>query len=459
MAPTTSPVPTVTDSSPTRQARPATDHALSNVGAAVRDKKRVLAASFVGTTIEWYDFYLYGAAAALVFSHYFFPQGSGVGSIIASFATFAIAFFFRPLGGIIAGHLGDRIGRKALLVASLLIMGVATTVIGLLPGFSQIGWFAVALLVVCRIAQGLSAGMEWGGSAVLSVEHAPKGLRGLFGSFTQVGSAAGMLLATSFFAVLQGLTTAEQFQAWGWRVPFLFSAVLVIIGLIIRAGITDAEEFQEVRREKTAAASPVREVLTQHTRGVIVCIGQRMIQPAIFSILTVYTLTYVTQQRGASQWVMISILIAAAVGLVGGPFWGWLSDRVGRRRMSVIAAAAIGVFVWPYFYFLDHGPLVLLPLVYLIGMAVLHDSIYGPQAALFAEQFPTHLRYSGVSLGYQVGTILSGGLTPMIAAWLVATGGSPWLLCGYLSLLAVISVVTGRLAKDTVVDAPETAQY
>ena len=202
MAPTTSPVPTVTDSSPTRQARPATDHALSNVGAAVRDKKRVLAASFVGTTIEWYDFYLYGAAAALVFSHYFFPQGSGVGSIIASFATFAIAFFFRPLGGIIAGHLGDRIGRKALLVASLLIMGVATTVIGLLPGFSQIGWFAVALLVVCRIAQGLSAGMEWGGSAVLSVEHAPKGLRGLFGSFTQVGSAAGMLLATSFFAVL-----------------------------------------------------------------------------------------------------------------------------------------------------------------------------------------------------------------------------------------------------------------
>lgn len=431
-------------------AAPAT---LRAAGAAVRSKKRVLAASFVGTTIEWYDFYLYGAAAALVFNHYFFPQGSGVGAVIASFATFAIAFFFRPLGGIVAGHLGDRIGRKALLVASLLAMGLATTAIGLLPGFERIGWAAVVLLVACRILQGLSAGMEWGGSAVLSVEHAPSGLRGLFGSFTQVGSAAGMLLSTAFFAVVQAATTPEQFQAWGWRVPFLFSAVLVVIGLVIRAGVTDAEEFREVRAEEKRAVSPVREVLREYPRGVIVCIGQRMVQPAIFSILTVYTLTYVTQHRGQSQWVMVSILIAAAVGIVGGPLWGWLSDRVGRRRISGIAAALVGVFVWPYFLFLDHGPLALLPFVYLVGLAVLHDSIYGPQAALFAEQFPVHLRYSGVSLGYQVGTILSGGLTPMIAAWLVARGGgTPWLLCGYLSVLAVVSVVTARMARDSVAD-------
>ncbi len=433
--------------------RPDAAGSLRAVSTAVRDKKRVLAASFVGTTIEWYDFYLYGAAAALVFNHYFFPQGSGVGAVIASFATFAIAFFFRPLGGIIAGHLGDRIGRKSLLVASLLAMGVATTVIGLLPGFAQIGWLAVILLVACRIVQGLSAGMEWGGSAVLSVEHAPTGLRGLFGSFTQVGSAAGMLLSTAFFAVMQAVTTPEQFQAWGWRVPFVFSAVLVVIGLIIRAGVEDAQEFQDLDEREQHAVSPVREVLRRYPRGVLVCIGQRMVQPAIFSILTVYTLTYVTEHRGQSQDVMVSILIAAGVGLVGGPFWGWLSDRVGRRRISMLAAAGIGVFVWPYFLFLDHGPLALLPLVYLVGLAVLHDSIYGPQAALFAEQFPVHLRYSGVSLGYQVGTILSGGLTPLIAAWLVAAGGgSPWLLCAYLSVLAVISVVTARMARDSVAD-------
>ncbi|GEC98657.1 MFS transporter [Kocuria varians] len=431
----------------------ATPGDLRTAAAAVRSKKRVLAASFVGTTIEWYDFYLYGAAAALVFNHYFFPQGSGVGAVIASFATFAIAFFFRPLGGIVAGHLGDRIGRKALLVASLLAMGLATTLIGLLPGFDRIGWAAVVLLVACRILQGLSAGMEWGGSAVLSVEHAPAGMRGLFGSFTQVGSAAGMLLSTAFFAVVQAVTTAEQFQAWGWRVPFVFSAVLVVIGLVIRAGVSDADEFREVKAENHQALSPVREVLTRYPRGVIVCIGQRMVQPAIFSILTVYTLTYVTQHRGQSQWVIVSILIAAGVGIVGGPFWGWLSDRVGRRRISVVSAALIGVFVWPYFLFLDRGPLALLPLVYLLGLAVLHDSIYGPQAALFAEQFPVHLRYSGVSLGYQVGTILSGGLTPMIAAWLVATGGgTPWLLCGYLAVLAAVSVLTGRMARDSVAD-------
>ena len=449
----------VTPSAPVAQRPAPPGSPLAAVGSAIRQKKRVLAASFVGTTIEWYDFYLYGAAAALVFNHYFFPQGSGAGAVVASFATFAVAFFFRPLGGVLAGHLGDRIGRKALLVASLLLMGSATTVIGLLPGFARIGWLAVVLVVLCRVAQGISAGMEWGGSAVLSVEHAPVGLRGLFGSFTQVGSAAGMLLATSFFAVMQAVTTAEQFQAWGWRVPFVFSAVLVVVGLIIRGGVTDAPQFQDLEREGTRSSSPVREVLTHHRRGIAVCVGQRMVQPALFSILTVYTLTYVTQQRGGSQWVMISILIAAGAGVVGGPLWGWLSDRVGRRLISGLAAAGIGVFVWPYFLFLDHAPLTLLPFVYLVGLAVLHDSIYGPQAAFFAEQFPVHLRYSGVSLGYQVGTILSGGLTPMIAAWLVALGhGTPWLLCGYLTLLAVVSVVTARMARDTA-NAPDTAAH
>ncbi|GGC89472.1 MFS transporter [Tersicoccus solisilvae] len=417
-------------------------------------RKRVLGSAFVGTTIEWYDFYLYGTAAALIFSTQFFPQGSSLGGILASFATFAIAFVARPLGGIVAGHLGDRIGRKSLLVISLLTMGVATTGIGLLPTFSVGGWFSVVALVVLRLAQGLSAGAEWGGSALLSVEHAPAAHRGFFGSFTQIGSAAGMLLATSAFAGARAGLGEEAFLAWGWRLPFLASALLVGIGLWIRLGVRDAAEFTRLRETEQTAHAPVREVLRHHPRGVLVTIGQRLVQPAIYSILTVYTLTYVTAKRGDPGSVLAAVLICSALGLLSGPFWGWLSDRWGRRRISLVSAVLAGVLVWPYFVFLDGGPLALLPLVYVLLMNGLHDAIYGPQAAWFAEQFPVHVRYSGVSLGYQVGTILSGGLTPFIAAGLLALGGNaPWLICVYITVLAVASVISAAAAADPVGDA------
>ncbi|MEH0110459.1 MFS transporter [Tersicoccus sp. MR15.9] len=417
-------------------------------------RKRILGSAFVGTTIEWYDFYLYGTAAALIFSTQFFPHGSALGGILASFATFAIAFFFRPIGGIIAGHLGDRIGRKSLLVISLLTMGVATTGIGLLPTFAVGGWFTVVAVIVLRLAQGLSAGAEWGGSALLSVEHAPAQHRGFFGSFTQIGSAAGMLLATSAFAGSRAALGEQAFLAWGWRLPFLASALLVAVGLWIRLGVKDAREFTEVREAGTTAAAPVREVLRHHWRGVLVAIGQRLVQPAIYSILTVYTLTYVTAKRGDAGSVLAAVLICSALGLISGPFWGGLSDRWGRRRISLISAALGGVLVWPYFVFLDSGPLALLPLVYILAMNGIHDAIYGPQAAWFAEQFPVHVRYSGVSLGYQIGTILSGGLTPFIAAGLLALGGNaPWLICAYISVLAVASVISAAAAADPVGDA------
>ncbi|ALU38477.1 MFS transporter [Kocuria flava] len=432
---------------------PPAPHGSTSVGRSLLRKKRVLSSAFVGTTIEWYDFYLYGTAAALVFNKQFFPSDSELGSLLASFATFAIAFFVRPLGGIVAGHLGDRIGRKALLVASLLTMGVASTLIGALPTFATAGWFAVAALVTLRLLQGLSAGAEWGGSALLSVEHAPASRRGLFGSFTQIGSAAGMLLATGAFALVQLLLTDEQFQAFGWRLPFLASALLVAIGLLIRLGVDDAEEFRELRARDEVATSPVRQVLREGRRGVLVTIGLRTVQPALYSVLTVYTLTYLADRRGDSSAGLIAILVASAVGLASGPFWGWLSDRWGRRRLAVVSAAATAVLIWPYFLFLDLGPLVLLPLVYLVVMNWLHDSIYGPQAAWFAEQFPVHLRYSGVSLGYQVGTIVSGGMTPFIAAALLALGGgSPWLICAYVGVLAALSVVAALAAADPVTD-------
>lgn len=415
----------------------------------IRDKKRVLSSAFVGTTIEWYDFYLYGTAAALIFNTQFFPQSSAFAGVLASFATFAVGFFARPIGGILAGHLGDRIGRKALLVASLLTMGIASTGIGLLPNYDSIGSFAVVGLVVLRLLQGLSAGAEWGGSALLSVEHAPRHLRGFFGSFTQVGSAAGMLLATSAFAITQLAMTAEQFQSFGWRIPFLASAVLVIVGLIIRLGVEDAPQFQQLKAENNTAKAPIAEVLKYHRRSLLVAIGLRLAQPALFVVLTVYLLGYISSRRDDTTSGLTAVLIGSAVGLISGPFWGWLSDRYGRRHIAIAGAIGIGIFVWPLFWFLDHGPLVLLPLVMIVGMNVLHDSIYGPQAAWFAEQFPLHLRYSGVSFGYQVGTVLSGGLTPFIAAALLTVGGGqPWLICGYLTLLAALSTVAAFAAKD-----------
>ena len=431
----------------------------ARLGESLRAKRRVLSSAFVGTTIEWYDFYLYGTASALVFGKQFFPDASPVVGILASFATYAVGFVARPLGGVISGHLGDRIGRKSLLVWSLLTMGLASFFIGLLPTYSAVGLLAVVGLVVLRLIQGLSAGAEWGGSALLSVEHAPPSRRGFFGSFTQVGSAAGMLLASGAFAIIQAVLTADQFQTFGWRIPFLLSGVLVAIGLWIRLGIRDADEFLEVREQDRVAKHPVRRALREHPRGIFVTIGLRLVQPALYSLITVYMLGYLKTRRGDTGAGLTAVLIVSAVGILSGPFWGWLSDRIGRRTMAVASAVGIGVFVWPFFWFLDHGSLALLPLVLLLGMNVLHDAIYGPQAAWFAEQFPVDLRYSGVSFGYQVGTVLSGGITPFVAAALLeAGGGQPWLICGFFVLLAVLSTAAALAAKDPIRSARKEVQ-
>ena len=421
-------------------------------------KKRVLASAFAGTTIEWYDFYLYGTAAALIFNVQFFPSNSELGSLLASFATLAVGFFARPLGGIVAGHLGDRVGRKALLVVSLLCMGTASTLIGLVPNFDAIGWWAAVSLVVLRIAQGLSAGAEWGGSALLSVEHAPARKRGLFGSFTQIGSAAGMLLATSSFFLVQSLMSDEAFESFGWRIPFLASALLVALGLWIRLGVSDATEFQELKDSGKVAKAPLREVLTAHPRVLLITIGLRLAQNSVFYLITVYMLSYLSDNRGDSTSGVTAVMIASAVGLVTGPAWGWVSDRIGRKPVTIFGLIGIAVFGWIFFAFLDSGPLGLLPLVVILGMNLAHDAVYGPQAAWFAEQFPIEVRYSGVNMGYQLGTVIGGGIMPMVAALLYVAGGhSPWLICGYLTLLCVLSLIAAIGAKDPARELARTA--
>ncbi|MBB1197102.1 MFS transporter [Curtobacterium flaccumfaciens] len=414
-------------------------------------RRRVALASFVGTTVEYYDFYLYATASALVFAPTFFPSVTPAVGVIASFATYGVGFVARPLGGVIAGHLGDRIGRKKLLVASLVLMGIASTLIGVIPSAATIGVGAVVALVFLRLLQGVAAGAEWGGSALLSVEHAPERHRGLFGAFTQMGSAGGMLLATGVFTLVRSLLGTEAFLAWGWRLPFLFSAVIVAVGLVIRLGVQDAPVFQELRASGGVERFPVWQAIRQHPRSILVTAGLRLVQPALYSILTTYSLTYLGNVRGpsGSDAGLQAVLVISAVSLVSTPFWGWLSDRVGRRVLTIWSAVGIAVLIWPFFAFLDAGPLVLLPLVALIGMCVFHDSIYGPQAAWFAEQFPTGRRYSGMSLGYQIGSIFSVGLTPLLAAVFVQLGGgSPWILCGYLGVYAVLTIVAAVFAVD-----------
>ncbi|MFV8277230.1 MFS transporter [Mycobacteroides abscessus] len=314
--------------------------------------RTVALSCMVGTTIEWYDFYLYATAAALVLKPLFFPSVSPTAGTLASFATYAAGFGARPVGAVIAGHLGDRVGRKAVLVGALLLMGVATAVIGALPTYSEAGVLAPAALATLRVLQGLAAGAEWGGAALLAVEHAPVGRRGLFGSFTQLGSPAGMLLATGVFGLTRALTGPEAFLAFGWRIPFLSSIVLVVVGLAIRLRLRDSVVFREVLERGEAARLPVVEVLRTQSRNVLLTTGLRLSQIALFVLLTTFSLTYLQGSFGGdSQIGLTAVLISSALGILSTPVWSALSDRVGRRPLYLFGSAAgplaLGLFFWP----------------------------------------------------------------------------------------------------------------
>ncbi|OCB54837.1 MFS transporter [Mycobacterium vulneris] len=416
--------------------------------------RTVALGSAVGTTIEWYDFYLYATAAALVFKPLFFPNISSTAGTLASFATYAAGFGARPLGALISGHYGDRLGRKTVLVIALVGMGLSTFAIGLLPTYAQIGLLAPALLVVLRLLQGLAVGAEWGGAALLSVEHAPPGRRGLFGSFTQLGSPAGMLLSTGVFYLTRSAVGPDAFLAYGWRIPFLLSAVLVVVGLVIRLRLTDAEMFTQVRDRGEVARLPVLEVLRTQPRNVLITTGLRFSQIALFVLLTTYSLTYLQDSSAAgSQVGLTAVLIASAVGLISTPAWAMLSDRIGRRPPYLFGAVAGVLALILFFVAAGTGSHIAIVLSIVFGVNIAHDAMYGPQAAWFGELFDTRVRYSGASLGYQIGAVLSGGFAPLIAAaLLVAGGGSPWLIVGYFAVLTAITFTAAYFARETHLD-------
>ncbi|KBZ65572.1 hypothetical protein K875_01590 [Mycobacterium [tuberculosis] TKK-01-0051] len=415
------------------------------------DLRTVALGSMIGTTIEWYDFYLYATASALVFKPLFFPNISPTAGTLASFATYAAGFGARPLGAVLSGHFGDRLGRKAVLVGALVVMGLVTTAIGVLPTFANAGLLAPALLASLRVLQGLAVGAEWGGAAVLSVEHAPPDRRGLFGSFTQLGSPAGMLLATSVFFLARKATGPAAFLAYGWRIPFLLSIFLVGIGLFVRLRLTDAEIFERAKARDELARLPIVEVLRTDSRNVAITTGLRLSQIGLFVLLTTYSLTYLQDSFGKGSSVgLIAVLVSSALGFLSTPGWAQLSDRVGRRPPYLFGAVAGVVALVLFFVAAGGGSALWVVLSIVFGINVVHDAMYGPQAAWFAELFDTRVRYSGASLGYQIGAVLSGGFAPLIAAsLLVVGGGRPWLIVGYFAVLAAITATAAYAAGET----------
>ena len=411
--------------------------------------RTVAFASLIGTTIEWYDFFLYGTAAALVFNRLFFPTFDPLSGTLASFGTYTVGFVARPIGGIIIGHYGDRIGRKSMLVLTLVVMGVATFLIGLLPTYDLIGPWAAVLLVVLRIAQGFGVGGEWGGAVLMAVEHAPRGARGFYGSWPQIGVPAGLLLSTAVFTAFSWLPD-DQFIAWGWRVPFLLSILLVAIGLVIRIRIMETPSFVRIKSQAIAARQPIIEVLARYPKQVLLAMGARFAENGAFYIFSVFVLTYATQRAKIDrQIVLTGILIGSAIELAAIPFFGALSDRLGRRPVYLFGAVMTALVAWPLFAALDGGSAILIAAALTAAFTLSHGAMYAPQAAFMSELFDARVRYSGASLGAQLASVFAGGLAPFIGTGLLSAGYGRGAVALYVVSLAVVTIVAVLAASET----------
>ncbi|WP_328327695.1 MHS family MFS transporter [Kribbella sp. NBC_00382] len=403
---------------------------------------RVVGASLIGTTVEWYDFFLYGVAASVVFGDLFFPKGEQLTGTLLSFATFAVGFFARPIGGVVFGHFGDRLGRKNLLVLSLLMMGAATFAISLLPTYAQVGALAPVLLTVLRLIQGFALGGEWGGAVLIVSEHGDPKRRGFWSSWPQAGAPAGQLIANGVLAGLAAFQSDAAFDKWGWRIPFLLSAVLVLVGLWVRLRIEESPVFREARtKQEPADKLPFVEVITKYPREVLTAMGARMAENVSYYIFTIVIATYAKEHLHLGKsFALNAVLIAAAVHFCAIPLWGALSDRVGRKPVYLFGAIGVGVWGFVFIALVDTKNFGLAVLAVTIGL-VLHGAMYGPQASFFTELFGTRVRYSGVSVGYQLASIIAGGLAPFIAIALLKAYDSGFAISVYVAVCAVISIV------------------
>jgi metabolite-proton symporter len=410
---------------------------------------RVIASSLIGTTIEWYDFFLYGSAAALVFNKLFFPSFDPLVGTLLAFATYAVGFVARPLGGIVFGHFGDRIGRKKLLMWSLVMMGLATVLIGLLPGYASIGVWAPIGLIVLRVLQGFAVGGEWGGAVLMAAEHGDAKRRGYWASWPQAGVPLGLLLSAGILAFMAGIQSNADFLRWGWRVPFLLSGILVIVGWYIRNRVTESPMFEAEIEAEAPPSTPAIDVFRERPRAVLLGAGLRVGENIVYYIITVFSLTYLVDVAAETRSLALdALLIGAAIQFVAIPLIAMLSDRIGRRPVYAFGGFGLVIFIFLFFPMLASGNDALIILAIVIGL-LLHASMYAPQAAFITELFPTRIRYSGVSIAYQLTAIFAGSLAPIIALWLYKDLHSSVPVSIYVAIACAISGVSALLARET----------
>jgi MHS family metabolite:H+ symporter-like MFS transporter len=427
--------------------------------------RKVVASSLIGATIEWYDFFLYGVVAGIVFNKLYFPSADPVVSTLLAYTTFAVGFVTRPLGGVIFGHFGDKLGRKAMLVLTLMIMGLATFLIGLVPTYEQIGIWAPLALLLLRVAQGIGLGGEWGGAVLMTYEYAPVDKRGYYASLPQIGLALGLCLASGVVALLSYTLTDAQFLAWGWRVAFLLSAAMVFVGMYIRLAVKETPEFAALKERNEASAIPFADMFRRYKANVLKGMGARYIDGVFFNVFAVFSIVYLTStvKIGRTE-ALIGVMAAAVVMVFFIPFFGRLSDRIGRTRVYFWGSLVTAASAFPAFWFMAHsaGEPLTVWLSIVIPFGIFYASVYGPEAALFCDLFDAKVRYTGISFVYQFSGIFASGITPIIATELLAKGGGqPWLICAYVLFAGVVSALSalwiGRAAAPVAQMVPRRA--
>ncbi|CAM3408681.1 MFS transporter [Isoptericola cucumis] len=414
---------------------------------------RVLVGSLSGSAIEWFDFFLYATAAALIFDKQFFPSDDPAVSLMLSYLSLSLTFFIRPFGGIVFSHIGDKIGRKKTLVITLSLMGGATVAIGLLPTYAQVGVLAPVLLILCRVVQGLAIGGEWGGALLLAYEYAPEHRRGFFGSVPQTGVTIGMLLSTIAFGLVSTLP-ADAFSSWGWRLPFIASVVLVFVGLWIRKGLAETPAFREAKARGDVAKLPIKDTLRDHWRSVLVAVGAKVVETGPFYIFATFVVSYATGTLDIRQSVVLNAVSAGALVSTLAILWmGTVSDRLGRPRVFLAGSVLIALFAAPFFLLLDLRVDWAVYAAVVIGLGVVWPPVTATLGTLMSETFTTRVRYTGVTLGYQIGAALAGGTAPLLATWLLARfDGAWWPIAVYLVVLAAVAIaavsLSGRVVRS-----------